>query len=637
MSLRTDIVNLIINVNGNAAQNQLNELRKKAADISEQMVGLKKGTQEYIAANNNLKTVKAEIDSLKESIGITSFSLKELNAERKKLTAQRNFAAPLSAEFKDYDKQLQAVIARQNELKTGVSGFGKTASSSFASLKQNIVGLAASYIGFNAVIGGVKSLISGSIKLSDQLGDLRRVAGLTADEANNLNDALLNIDTRTSDAGLLSIAIVAGKLGVAKDDIFSFTEAVDKLVVTLGDELGGADEITTQLGKILNVFDGKVTGDNISHLGNAIVDLANKGVATGGYIVDFTQRVSGIAKASNISLGATVGLAAGFEALGLRSESSSTALQKLILSISQNIPKAAKIAGVPLKEFNQLFADKPQEALIKYTEGLVKNKKAFSDITTSFKDAGETGARVVQTILAIGQNGELMREQIDQGVTSIKQLSSLDEGFSIKNNNLAGSLEKVNKQFDKLVASRGVNKFLKGVTDDVNDLFTSITQISNVGIGNAIERAAKGFSILMTQGFAALEKYRKSQKEMWASTTFALPEDTANNKKEPLKKPVGSNKLTQTDTTDVGSDITDSNKTNSQYDQLKKDYENFLKQLDDLKKKSDAGKLSDADREVQQVQDKYNELLKRAADFHLKLNTLDSTYDKQQSSLSRKN
>ena len=44
------------------------------------------------------------------------------------------------------------------------------------------------------------------------------------------------------------IAIVAGKLGVAKDDIIGFTEATDKLVVALGDELGNADEITTQLG-----------------------------------------------------------------------------------------------------------------------------------------------------------------------------------------------------------------------------------------------------------------------------------------------------------------------------------------------------------------------------------------------------
>ncbi len=126
-------------------------------------------------------------------------------------------------------------------------------------------------------------MVTGAGKLSDQLADLRRVTGLTADQANQLNESLLKIDSRTSADGLREIAIIAGKLGVAKEDILGFTEAVNKLVVALGDELGDADQITTQLGKILNVFDGEITGDNISKLGNAIVDLANKGVATGAF------------------------------------------------------------------------------------------------------------------------------------------------------------------------------------------------------------------------------------------------------------------------------------------------------------------------------------------------------------------
>ena len=527
MSIRTDTVNLIVNVNGNAAQNQLNELRKRAADLTFEMKNnLKKGTQEYISAASDLKNVNAEMGTLKQSIGLAALSMKELNAEKRKLSALANTASPLSKEFKDYNNQLQAVITRQNELKGSISGMRNVASSTFSSMKSNISGIVASYLGFQAIVTGVRALITGSIKLSDQLGDLRRVAGLTAKEADNLNQALLRIDTRTSDAGLLNIAIIAGKLGVAKDDIFSFTKAVDKLVVTLGDELGNADQITTELGKILNVFDGKVTGDNISYLGNAIVDLANKGVATGSFIVDFTQRVAGIAKASNLSLGATVGLAAGLEGLGLRAESSSSALQRILMKMATDVPKAAQIAGVPLKEFNALFAEKPQEALIKYAEGLVKNKKSFVEVTQSFKDADETNVRTAQTLQAIGQSGEYMRTQIDLGTKSIKEQAALDTGFAIKNDNLAGSIEKVEKQFDKFVASKGVSSFLKGVTDDVNGLFKSLTQISDVGFGEAISRAAKGFSILMTEGNAALQRYRLSQKEMQGEMTFTLPADT---------------------------------------------------------------------------------------------------------------
>jgi len=103
-------------------QNNLNNLRKKAADVKFEMDGLKKGTQEYIDKSKELKQVTSEMDALKKQIGITSFTLKELNAERAKLTAQRNNSIPLSAEFKEYDKQLQAVNARHKELTGGMQG-----------------------------------------------------------------------------------------------------------------------------------------------------------------------------------------------------------------------------------------------------------------------------------------------------------------------------------------------------------------------------------------------------------------------------------------------------------------------------------------------------------------------------------
>lgn len=471
MSTRTDKVNLVINVNGSAAQNQLNELRKKAADLSYELKnGLKRGTQEFIDKSTELRKVTSEMDNLKKSIGITSLSLRELASERRKLTAIRDSTVPLSKEFQDYDAQLQKVIARQNELRGSASSIKST----FGSIKQSITGLAAGYIGFQAVVGGIRALVTGSIQLSDQLGSLRRVAGFTKDEANELNKALLQIDTRTSGEGLRNIAIIAGKLGVAKGDILSFTQAVDKLVVALGDELGDADQITTNLGKILNVFDGEVTGDNISRLGNAFVELANAGVASGGFISDFTQRVAGIAKASNLSLGATVGLAAGFEELGLRSESSSTALQKLLSTIAADLPGAAKIANVPLEDFNKLFAESPQEALIKYAEGLVKNKNSFSEITSSFKDAGQEGARIVQTLQAIGQQGNFLREKIDQGNESIQNQTALNEGFALQNENLAGSVEKLGKAFDRLVANEKISSFLKGFVNILSEALDGI-------------------------------------------------------------------------------------------------------------------------------------------------------------------
>jgi TP901 family phage tail tape measure protein len=352
-------------------------------------------------------------------------------------------------------KNLQAI---QNEVK-GVGG-------AFGWLRTEIGklgALAIGYLGFQFVTSQFQNIILANAKLSDSLADIRRTAGLTEKEVRSLNTSLSGLDTRTSTAGLRDIAVTAGKLGVAKGDILSFVEATDKLVVTLGDELGDADQITTQLGKILNVFDGHVTGDNITHLGNAMVVMANAGVASGGFISEFAQRVSGIAKTANLSLGATIGLAAGLEELGGKSESASTAVTRLLSDIASDLPKAARIAKTPLEEFQKLFAETPEKALIKYAVGLTQNKQAFSDVATSFKDAGEEGSRVVATLSAIGTKSEFMQGKIDLANKSLLETNAINEGFALKNEDFGASVDKLGKKFSSLTANQALTGFLQSL------------------------------------------------------------------------------------------------------------------------------------------------------------------------------
>ncbi len=84
MSVRTDVINLNVTVNGDNARNQLNDLRKKAADVKNEMANLKKGTAEYIAKKQELAGLTQEI---------------------KNLTALRNSVTPFTAEWKKYDDQ----------------------------------------------------------------------------------------------------------------------------------------------------------------------------------------------------------------------------------------------------------------------------------------------------------------------------------------------------------------------------------------------------------------------------------------------------------------------------------------------------------------------------------------------------
>lgn len=359
--------------------------------------------------------------------------------------------------------------------------------------------LAVGYLGFQFITERFHNIIQSNAKLSDSLAELRRTANLTELEVMRLNKSFKELDTRTSTEGLREIAVIAGKLGVAKNEILAFTEATDKLVVTLGDELGNADQITTQLGKILNVYEGSVNGDNITKLGNAMVVMANAGVASAGFISEFTQRVSGIAKTANLSLGATIGLAAGLEELGGRSESASTAVSRLLNDIASDLPKAAQMAKAPLAEFQKLFAESPERALIKYAVGLTQNKDAFSEVAASFKDAGEEGSRVVATLAAIGGKSEFMQGKIDLANKSLGETSAINAGFALKNETFGASVDKLGKKFSELSANKGLTGFLQSLILLTSNAIDGINNHSKA-VGNFIKILIAGGAAWATYG-----------------------------------------------------------------------------------------------------------------------------------------
>lgn len=484
-------------MSGNITDASLDQLRTAAKMLNEQLDNLSPNTEEFVNVSKKLQSVEDRIEQVKKQAqglndafgqrvqliidgNTAGATMEELDAAAKKLWLDLQKLSPSADEFVEKTKRFQEVEGRLKTLQSEVKGTGGLWASLTDEVKQ-FGAIAAGYLGFQFISGQVSNIIQKNAQLSDSLADIRRVANLSEQEVSKLNSQFQKFDTRTSTQQLREIAIIAGKLGVEKENIAGFTREVDKLVVTLGDELGNADQVTTQLGKILNVFEGKITPENISKLGNAIVQLANDGVATGGFISEFSQRISGVAVASNLSLAATTGLGAGLEELGAKVESSATAVQKLVITIAQDVTRAAKVAGATTKEeiekFATTFAQKPQEALLQYAEGLTKNKKSFDDIAKSFKDAGEEGARVVSTLAQMGGKADFLREKMQLADQALQDTSAINEAFALKNENLGAALDKLGKKFYAFISSSSLRQFLAEQVSNISSFIDAMKGI----------------------------------------------------------------------------------------------------------------------------------------------------------------
>jgi len=393
----------------------------------------------------------------------------------------------------DQIKKLQAEI-RQLEFATG--RFGRNVGN-YPQLVGGIKGFLGAF-GVGTGIYAVKQILDEKNIISDRLGDLQRLMGLTAKEADNLYESFKRLGTRTDLDHLMEVAAVAARAGIGKDAIVGITEAIDKLVVVLGKDLGDADQITASLVKIVNIFskDGKVTGQALTEIGNGLLTLSHSGVSTAPFIVDYTQRLAGLAKTANVSLKSALGLGAGFEELGQSAEVAGTATVQLITKIAANVPKFSKIAGKSVEEFTKILRNDPVEALLQVSRGLTRGAKGFDEIAESFKESEARGIRVIGVLGALGSKTDFFRSKIEIAGRALGNTNNIQEQFEIKNNTLKASFEKLGKAAENAVnnPNSGLGLFFKFVIDGLTGAITLADKFTDV----LINRIGRSFSAIST-------------------------------------------------------------------------------------------------------------------------------------------
>lgn len=393
-------------------------------------------------------------------------TLKSLREEAKKLRDELAHLSPESDKFAAKAAQFKQVQGRIEE----VNGSLKRTKGIFGQIQAEIGKfgtLAIAYLGFDAITGKLGNMISQNAKLSDSFADVQKTTGLTEAEVKKLNSELKNYDTRTARSELLALARDAGKLGITgKRDIEEFVKAADKINVALGEDLG-ADAIK-QIGKLVNVFQLKEQfglEQSMIKVASAINDLGMSSEASEGFMVNFLNRMGGIAPLANISIDQTLALGATLDALGQTAEVSSTALSKMFVKMASEAETYARIAGVSTDEFKKKMDENALEAFMMVLEAAGKTEGGIVQLTETLGDLGIEGGRATGVFGALAKNADMLKKQMDIANKGFKDGNSVIEEFNTKNENLAAKVEKLQKYFAGLFINSSFLDGLKAMVD----------------------------------------------------------------------------------------------------------------------------------------------------------------------------
>ena len=425
-------------------------------------------------AKASLNTLNTEFNQLKHQLEqIKATGVGSLDAVERQLIENRQAALQLENQL----EQVHQEMRNMGGIGTQVT---QALSTEFKNLKQNVAQFIIGYAGFQSLISGIQSSIHINYELSDTFADIKNRIHGTDEEVNSLVESLRKLDTRSSLSSLVEIAAIVSKKGVAKEEIAGITQAIDNLMVSLNGEMGDAKETVSTLVKLVNVYseDKHVTADNINAIGGAIAKLSTSGVATGAFLVDFSERMAGIRGVTGVTIETVLGMGAALEELGQRSETTSTALSQIIVKMFTDVEKYARIAGMSVEHFKMMLKDDVMGMVVTIAEKLKGNLGEMEAFFEGATDMNLRGARAIQTIGDITGNVEYFRKRMQDATNAMRQHGIVSDMAATKQDNLAANVDRVRKAWEMLASSKGVQETLSAVLKLLRTLIENIGLVS---------------------------------------------------------------------------------------------------------------------------------------------------------------
>ena len=425
---------------------KLQQEQKEAAEAANRQDTAYESLEKTInAQQSDLDALKSKYANVVIEQGKNSDSAKELAGQIDKL----------SGELKDNkDKMKEADDAADDLDKSldDVTDAAENTSGGFTVLKGAIANLISD--GIRLLARELKDMAQNAIDYESAFADVEKTVDGTSEQLAQLNTDIreMSKEMPQSAADIAEVAAAAGQLGIATDDIASFTETM----IMLGDSTNlSSDEAATALARFASVT--KMSADDYSRLGSVIVDLGNNYATTESEIVAMGTRLAAAGTQVGISQSDILALAAALSSVGLEAEGGGTAFSKLMINMQLEVEKGkkglddfAKVAGVSGDEFKRIFEQDATKAITMFIEGLSNSEERGISAIKVLDDMGIAEVRLRDSILRAVNAKDMFSDAITTGKNAWEQDTALQTEAEKRYETTASKIEIMKNNFTDL-------------------------------------------------------------------------------------------------------------------------------------------------------------------------------------------
>lgn len=387
-----------------------------------------------------------------------SHTIKELEKKYFKLRSQVKGLNTNSKEYRQELKKLNTTKRTLDKHRQELNGVNR-AWKQTKSVMLGVIGASAGLEVFRRVANFIPDLIRRNAELSDSYADVMKTTDLSREATEALSRDFKQFDTRRPRKELLALAKVAGRLNIqGRRNIRNFVEEANQIEVALGEDLG--EDAVLQIGKIAAAFDV-----SLLQIGSAMNEIGNNSRAQEQYLVDFTARMQGAAKAAKIGAGDIVAYGGVFDAMGLKVEMTGTAMSTTLLDFVKDTDKFEQAAGMVEGSLSKMIGEKgTNEGFLGWIEALKAAHPEEEAFLKKLDEVGVSGARKSQVFLTLSQNLDEYRRQQEIANDALRDGTSVTEEYNIRNENLAATVEKIGRKMHEAFASSTIVTAIEKIT-----------------------------------------------------------------------------------------------------------------------------------------------------------------------------
>lgn len=336
---------------------------------------------------------------------------------------------------------------------------------------------------------GMTAAAESSIEFESAFTGVRKTVDGTPEQLAAISDEIKRMaaETGVSTTTIAAVAENAGQLGVATENIASFT----RTMLDLGESTNlTADEAAVAIARLTNIMGSGE--DATSRLGSSLVALGNNFATTESEILEMATRLAPAGKLAGMSEAQILALATAMSSVGIEAEAGGTAMTQTLNAIDSaassggnTLETFARVAGMSAEEFTTAWRTDAAGALTAFIQGLSALSAQGGSVTAILDDLGLSGIRQSNMLRSLALASDMMTDALETSNSAWAENVALANEANAVYGNTEHRISAARESINNLGIAIGdaFGPQISGGADMVNDLAQALTDAAETAPG----------------------------------------------------------------------------------------------------------------------------------------------------------